>query len=99
VATVVGAICGATLSPMFPPGPLAIGLGILVAMLVCQLLKAGDGTRVAGYVCGIIMLDHSAEPWRYAVFRFIETALGVAVAWAISYVPKLIRIEEPSNQE
>jgi uncharacterized membrane protein YgaE (UPF0421/DUF939 family) len=97
-ATVVGAMCGATLSPLLPPGPWAIGLSILIAMLVCQLVRAGDGAKVAGYICGIVVFDHSSEPWLYAFFRFIETALGVAVAWAISYVPKLIEVDKLGGQ-
>src|SRR5882757_6451349 len=90
VATMVGAICGAAISPLFPSGPLAIGFGVLVAMLICELLRASDGAKIAGYICGIVVLDHSTEPWHYALFRFIETALGIAVALAVSYVPKLL---------
>jgi hypothetical protein len=59
---------------------------------------ARDGAKVAGFICGIIVLDHSPEPWVAAYSRFIETALGVVVAWLISYVPKLIRIEEPAGE-
>ena len=46
----------------------------------------------------IVVLDHSVEPWHYAFYRLIETALGVVVAWLISYVPKLIRIEESGKR-
>jgi uncharacterized membrane protein YgaE (UPF0421/DUF939 family) len=98
LATLVGATCGATLSPLLPPGPWAIGLSVLVAMLISEVLQARDGAKVAGFICGIVVLDRNAEPWLYAYLRFIETALGVAVAWAISYVPKLIRIDEPGGQ-
>jgi uncharacterized membrane protein YgaE (UPF0421/DUF939 family) len=93
-ATVVGAACGATLSPLLAPGAWAIAIGILVAMLISQLLQAREGAKVAGYICGIVLLDHSAEPWLYAYFRLIETGLGVAAAWMVSYVPKLIRTEQ-----
>jgi uncharacterized membrane protein YgaE (UPF0421/DUF939 family) len=94
LATLIGAVCGATLSPLLPPGPWAIAFAILVAMLICQVLGAGDGAKVAGYICGIVVLDHSAEPWHYAFLRSIETTLGVAVAWSVSHVPKLIRFDE-----
>jgi uncharacterized membrane protein YgaE (UPF0421/DUF939 family) len=94
LSTIVGAICGAALSPVLPPDAWAIGLSILVAMLICQLLQARDGAKVAGYICGIVVLDHSAEPWLYAYFRFTETVLGVAVAWMVSCVPKLLHIDE-----
>jgi uncharacterized membrane protein YgaE (UPF0421/DUF939 family) len=99
VATLVGAVCGAALSPVLPPGPWAIGIGILSAMLICELLRTRDGAKVAGYICGIVLFDHSAEPWLYAFYRLIETGLGIAVAWLISYVPKLIRIEEAGGKE
>ena len=93
VATVIGALCGATLSLILPPGPLGIGGGFFLAMLLAQALGAGEGARVAGYICGIVLLDHSSEPWHYAFHRFTETMIGVFAAWSISYVPKLIDAE------
>lgn len=99
VATVVGAVCGAVLSPLLPPDPWAIGLGVLAAMLLSNLLLADDGAKVAGYICGIVLLDHGAEPWSYAFYRFIETMLGIIVAVSISMVPKLIRVDEPGRQD
>ncbi|MCA3455205.1 MAG: FUSC family protein [Rhodobacter sp.] len=90
LATVIGAVCGAALSQLLGPGPVAVGIAVVSAMLLGTLLGAGDGARVAGYICGIVVLDHTAEPWLYATQRFVETALGVIVAWGISYVPKLI---------
>ncbi len=94
VATVVGAGIGAMLSMALPPGPLALGLGVLIAMLVCHLVHLQEGAKVAGYICGIVLLEHGDHPWSYALFRLIETMLGIAVATAISFVPMLIRIEE-----
>jgi len=93
-ATAVGAVCGAALTPYLSNGPWSLGAGILIAMLACHVVGARDGARVAGYICGIVILDHSHEPWTYAFYRFIETVIGVAVAWMISYVPKLIRQDE-----
>jgi uncharacterized membrane protein YgaE (UPF0421/DUF939 family) len=76
VATVVGAVCGAALSQVLPPGAWAIGLSILLAMLACQLLQCPEGAKVAGFTCAIVVLEHSPEPWSSACFRLIETALG-----------------------
>jgi len=91
IATIVGAICGAILTPILPPGPFAVGSSILVAMLICELLRSPESSRVAGFICGIIVFSDAAEPWVYSYFRFIETVLGVGIAWLISYVPKLIK--------
>ena len=91
IATVVGATCGAALSEALPPGPLAIGFGVLIAMIACNVIRMQEGAKVGGYICGIVMLSYGAEPWSYAFYRLIETILGIGVAWAISLVPKLIR--------
>ena len=98
VATVVGAVCGAALSQVLPPGAWAIGLSILLAMISCQLLQCPEGAKVAGFTCAIVVLEHSPEPWLSACFRLIETALGVVAALLVSYVPKLIRIDEPGEK-
>lgn len=89
-ATLLGAFTGALLSEVLPAGPWSVGLGVLMAMILAQLLKAGEGARVAGYISGIVLLDHVTAPWAYATNRFLETALGVLIAWAISFVPKII---------
>ena len=94
IATVVGAGGGAVLSPVLGGSAWSLGLGVLLAMQVSHLVKAQEGAKVAGYICGIVLLEHGAHPWSYAFFRLIETALGIAVATSISFVPKLIRIEE-----
>ena len=97
VATVVGALLGAATSAAFPPGPVTVGASVVLAMLACHLTRAPEGAKVAGYICGLVVFDHASDPLHYAFFRFIETVLGVAVAWAVSYAPKLIRTEQPAS--
>jgi uncharacterized membrane protein YgaE (UPF0421/DUF939 family) len=94
-ATIVGAAIGASLTPLLPAEPWGVGAGVLAAMLASQLLGLREGAKVAGYICGIILLDHGAEPWTYSVYRFLETLLGVLSAWAISYVPQIIPAGKP----
>jgi uncharacterized membrane protein YgaE (UPF0421/DUF939 family) len=59
-------------------------------MLLCSLLGLQNSAKVAGYVCGIVVLAHQTEPWAYAFFRFSETILGIGAAWLISLVPRLL---------
>lgn len=47
----------------------------------------------------IYALEHHASPWSYALFRLIETVLGIAVAVLVSLVPKLIRTDEPDGSK
>ncbi|QJP15720.1 FUSC family protein [Starkeya sp. ORNL1] len=92
-STIVGAATGAALSQAMGPGVLSLGFSVLVAMIACQALRMSDGAKVAGYICGLILIEHRGEPWTYALDRFIETLLGVIVAWGVSAVPHLIRID------
>jgi hypothetical protein len=36
-------------------------------------------------------------PWVHAFERFVETVVGVSVAWSISYVPKLIWMKDTKD--
>jgi uncharacterized membrane protein YgaE (UPF0421/DUF939 family) len=92
--TVIGAMIGGLQSGIVPPGPWAVGIGIVLAMSLCSALHLEGASRVTGYVCGIVLLEHTSEPWSYAFFRLLETALGIVVAMAVSLLPKLIRVDE-----
>jgi uncharacterized membrane protein YgaE (UPF0421/DUF939 family) len=94
VATVVGAASGALLAGVLPPGPLAVALGVFVAMLLCDRVRMREAAKVGGYIGGIVLLSYGAHPWTYAGYRLIETMLGVGVAWGISLVPKLLDVDE-----
>jgi uncharacterized membrane protein YgaE (UPF0421/DUF939 family) len=91
--TVIGATVGAALSYALPSGPLAIGLSILAAMLLSSAVRLQPAAKLAGYVSGIVVLAHGAQPWSYAVYRLIETFLGIGTAVLVSVVPKLMRVE------
>jgi uncharacterized membrane protein YgaE (UPF0421/DUF939 family) len=98
-AMLVGAATGALLGSVLPSDAWAVGAGVMIAILVSKGLGAREGARVAGYVCGLIVLDSGTEPWRYGSDRLAETALGVIIAWLISYIPKLMAVEAPDADQ
>ena len=91
--TVVGAGVAALLSQFMRPNPFSVGLGILVSMLLSNVLRLRDAARLAGFVSGIVLLNHSEGPWRYTYGRLLETTLGIGMAVLVSYVPKLLPAE------
>ena len=93
IGTLLGATVGAALSYVLPAGPLAIMISILAAMLLTYVARVPAAAKLAGYVCGIVILSHGANPWSYALYRVVETFLGLAMAVLVSLVPKLMRVE------
>src|SRR3954465_4063332 len=89
VGTVLGASLGALIDSFMKENLWTVGLGILAAMLLTQLLSLPDAAKGAGYVCGIVVLNYRGNPWSYALYRTGETALGIAAAALVSLVPKL----------
>ena len=79
---------------MCATGSVAVGFCVLVAMLTCQIFAGAGGGRVAAFFFGIIVLDNPSQPRLYALHRLSETVLGVAVGWAISFVPRLFEFDD-----
>jgi uncharacterized membrane protein YgaE (UPF0421/DUF939 family) len=97
--TVLGAAVGGMVSMLLQPDVVVTGFSILLAMLLSQLLRLHSAARVAGYVCAIVILDHGTQPWSYAVYRTVETFLGIGLAVLVSMVPKLLRMDGANLQD
>jgi uncharacterized membrane protein YgaE (UPF0421/DUF939 family) len=91
--TVLGSVLGGLLASFLPGGALVIGVGIFLAMLLSHVLRIPEAARVAGYLCAIVLLEHSSEHWIYAFWRLVETLLGIGVALVVSQLPRMIRTE------
>ncbi|MBF6023827.1 FUSC family protein [Lysobacter niastensis] len=96
VATVMGTGIGASMNALLPSGLWTVAFGVAAAMLLSQLLRMRHAAKVAGYICGIVLLDHGEQPWAYAVVRMVETLLGIGAAMLVSLVPKLVEDKEPT---
>jgi uncharacterized membrane protein YgaE (UPF0421/DUF939 family) len=98
VRTVLGTGLGAVIDQSLPTGVWA-ALGVLIAMSSSYLLRLNEAAKLAGYVCGIVVLEHGDEAGTYALHRVMETILGMAFAVLVSLVPPLIRIDEPNQED
>ena len=99
IGSALGAGVGAAFSTFLPSNPVTIGLSVAFAMVLTQVARLRDATKLAGYVCGITMLGHADEPWFYAFLRLLETTLGVAVAILVSFAPKLLGVDDTGKSD
>jgi uncharacterized membrane protein YgaE (UPF0421/DUF939 family) len=91
--TILGAGLGGLLSQVLGPGPVSVGLGVATAMFLAHVFRVPETAKVAGFVCGVVVLSYGEDPWGYAYYRLLETLLGIALAVLVSLVPKLIGVE------
>ena len=81
------------------PGIWTVVFGVFAGMFLTRLLGLQGAARLAGYVCGIVLLDHDHQPWQYAVYRMTETVLGIGAALLVSVIPKLGPRDVPDQPE
>jgi uncharacterized membrane protein YgaE (UPF0421/DUF939 family) len=98
IGTVIGAVVGAAMSmattPVTHSGLLMIAIGVLVAMLLSHAFRMPAAAKLAGYVCGIVLLDYNHNPWSYASYRFVETLIGITAAVIVSFIPALFSADD-----
>jgi uncharacterized membrane protein YgaE (UPF0421/DUF939 family) len=94
ISTAIGAGCGVALAQVLGQTSWEAIIAIFFAMMLSVAVTQLGDPKIAAYLCALIIINFSANPWHYAFYRFIETVLGILVAWAISLVPKLLDIEE-----
>src|ERR1700683_918625 len=88
VGSAIGAAAGALFATYFGSNTAMFAVGIFVMGILCAALRLDKAAyRFAGITLAIIMLiAHTAPVWIVAVHRFIEVAVGIAVALTLSAV-------------
>jgi hypothetical protein len=41
-----------------------------------------------------VLVNFNDHPWTYAGYRCVETVLGIATAVVVSFIPKLLKVDE-----
>ena len=99
ISTAIGAACGVALAQVLEQSSWEAAIAIFIAMMLSIAVTQLGDPKIAAYLCALIIINYSDQPFHYAFYRFFETVLGILVAWAISLVPKLVEIEEEKKEE
>ena len=96
IGTIIGAALGAAVSTganhLAHVGPLVIAVGVFAAMLLSNLLGLKDAAKLAGYVCGIVLLI--TTPTQELALYFGRDSDWHRRGCGISLIPKLLKIDE-----
>ncbi|AHF08178.1 FUSC family protein [Desulfitobacterium metallireducens] len=84
--TFVGAVFGYLFALVAINNPLWIGLGIIVTFAVLNYMRWNASMQIASVVFIAITLNIMGEPLNYAFNRFIDTALGISIAFMVNWL-------------
>ncbi len=84
LGTALGAISGPLFVLQLGDSLAVVGAAIATLIFVCYVVGYTEAAKLAGYVAGLVVLDHSQAPWTYARDRFVETSLGIVLAIVVS---------------
>jgi uncharacterized membrane protein YgaE (UPF0421/DUF939 family) len=84
--TILGAILALVFSWIFPINWLSMGFGILIVIYVCNQFGWQGTIKISTIVFIAVLLGYEAgNRWEYAVFRIIDTTIGLTIGTLINY--------------
>ena len=84
------------------PGLLEVllaGVGVLLTLYVCLLLKTPDAAALACVTFLIIVLQHADDKYLFALYRVLETIAGIIVSLVVNrIIPVAGKRQKTHNQ-
>ena len=84
IGTAIGAAIAATVWWALGRNALALALAVFITFCLCILLRLENSLRLAGVTNAIVLLVSDGTPWQTGVNRFLDVALGILVALAVT---------------
>lgn len=86
LGTFVGAIIGLLFSLTIPQNPLFIGIGVMIVIHLCYIMGWNKALQLSAIVfMGIALNPRLDAKFSYAIFRIIDTFIGIIVGMVINY--------------
>lgn len=88
LGVMIGSIAGATLINFVGSGPISLGISVFLTIVLCALLNIKDSFRIAALSTALIVImagvKADVDPWLFALFRFIDSCIGILVSLAVA---------------
>lgn len=95
LGTFVGAFVGLLFSLALPQNPLFIGIGVMITIHLCYIMGWNKALQLSAIVFLSIALNPNLETkFSYALFRIIDTLIGIMVGMIINYFISAPNMEE-----
>jgi len=84
--TILGAIVGFLFSMLIPVNAMTIGIGIIIVIYICNVFKWQGTIKISTIVFLAILLGfEEGGQLEYALFRTLDTFIGLAISTLINY--------------
>lgn len=86
VGAIIGAAIGAAFASALPGNAGLCGIGVILTLYLCHILKLNGAAPLACIIFTIVVLYRGADPWFYAGQRCLEVLIGVAIALLVNII-------------
>jgi uncharacterized membrane protein YgaE (UPF0421/DUF939 family) len=84
--TIIGALIGFICGSIQPENILLVGLGIIVVIYLCNILKWKESSSIGCVVfCAIMLNLKGSDPMIYSLNRILDTFIGIVVSLGVNY--------------
>lgn len=81
IGTLLGAVLGLVCASIQPENALICGIGIIILISICNLMKLQGSITVGGIVLIAIMVNLNGKtPFMYSINRILDTFIGIFIA-------------------
>lgn len=86
IATIIGGFIGFVIVSYFGAHPITVGLAVILAIAISIRLKLQDGIVITAITVAAVMVDVTGDPKYFALYRLIETLIGIGVGVGVNLV-------------
>jgi len=90
LGVLIGCLMGGLFTTFLGSNPFTLGVSIFLTVVICSAFYLKESLRIACLSVAVVMLlwgiRPETSPWAFALYRFLDSCLGIAVAVAVAHV-------------